>query len=248
MRIKVKGRKLTTEYIWFENFDKKSQIQSKADRVVVNANRIPLIKGASLQHSLISDLTPPADSIFSSFNANVRNEIRRAERDGVAYETISSYDEAAISRFAQTYHEMYAQKGIEQALSLSTLKAYSDQGAFLLTIAKIDGEACVYHAYVVGEGSCRLLYSCSEFRAMDNATKNAIGRANRALHFHDMQYMKAHGIKTYDWGGVMSFEEPGGIDKFKMGFGGAPVDYYNSAVDLSLKAKLAAMYHKILHK
>ncbi len=78
--------------------------------------------------------------------------------------------------------------------------------------------------------------------------KNAIGRANRALHFYDMQYMKAKGITTYDWGGVMSFEEPGGIDKFKMGFGGTPIDYFNIAIDISLKAKLAAIYRKILHK
>ena len=42
----------------------------------------------------------------------------------------------------------------------------------------------------------------------------------------------------YDWGGLSSFDNPNGIDTFKMSFGGEKVIYYDETVIKSFKYKL----------
>lgn len=53
----------------------------------------------------------------------------------------------------------------------------------------------------------------------DSAMRNAIGRANKYLHWHDWLLLKNIGVIEYDWGGIASYDNPNGIDKFKMSFG-----------------------------
>ena len=76
----------------------------------------------------------------------------------------------------------------------------------------------------------------------DNAMRNAIGRANKYLHWNDWLLLKKMGIVEYDWGGIASYDNPNGIDKFKMSFGGEYRKYYNISSTCSLRAKL---YHKL---
>lgn len=252
MRILVKGRKFTTEQIWFEQFNAAKEIKIKAERVQVNANNVALTKGSKLQYSLISDLSGNLEDIFNAFTPTVRNEIRRAEREGIVCEQYESQDlvdhQELIDHFSKMYSGMYRQKGINAVLPLNAIEAYIRDRCFSLTVAKLNDEVCVYHSYIRGESISRLLHSCSEFRAEDNTKRNAIGRANKLLHYNDMLYLKNKGIIRYDWGGIASFEQPNGIDKFKMSFGGSPIQYYNCTIEKSLRAKLYALYRKILKK
>jgi len=252
MRIKVKGRKFLTEHIWFEQFKTRSEIVSDVDKVCVHANKEPIIKSAVKQNSLITDLNGEVEDIFNSFNATVRNEVRRAEREGVECEYYTSSDlkdnREVLDSFAEMYNEMYREKGISCVLELNSIDAYIKKDCFLLTTAILDGKPCVYHSYIVGDGKARLLHSCSEFRVVDKNTKNSIGRANRLLHFQDMNYLKNEGITEYDWGGITSFDQPNGIDKFKIGFGGVPVSYYNFVIDLTFMAKIGSIYKKLFKK
>ena len=50
--------------------------------------------------------------------------------------------------------------------------------------------------------------------------------------------MKKMGIENYDWGGISSLDNPNGIDKFKMAFGGSPIFYYNVMITCSLRLKI----------
>lgn len=107
-----------------------------------------------------------------------------------------------------------------------------------MSVAYTDGKPSVFYTYVLAGEIARLYQSCSEFRFDGNAHRNAISRANRYLHWKDMLELKDRGYRTYDWGGVGSLENPGGIDKFKMGFGGDGVTLYNAKVPVSLEAKI----------
>lgn len=250
MRVKIKGRLLCTEYIWFESFSSKKEIKSNEPRVCIQANPAKLSKNSKLQHTLVSRLDDmDTELLINTFSSTVRNEIRRAERDGVECKVFTSNDLAVnhgmIDAFADTYREMYAEKGLNCSLEMRSVEAYIKNNVFVLTVAYVDGKPCVFHSYVVDDTHSRLLHSCSKFRVQDNSMKNSIGRANKLLHYKDMQYLSGLGIISYDWGGISSFEKPNGIDKFKMSFGGTPVDYYNCFVNLSLKAKLISIYNGI---
>ena len=141
------------------------------------------------------------------------------------------------------YHEMYEEKGLHgHYLQVSELKEYAKQNALIITTAEINNKVVVYHSYIKDDLHSRFLQSCSEFRVADNAMRNAIGRANKYLHWNDWLLLKKMGIVEYDWGGIASYDNPNGIDKFKMSFGGEYRKYYNISSTCSLRAKL---YHKL---
>ena len=142
---------------------------------------------------------------------------------------------------------MYQEKGMGKVLlSVNNFLAYAAKSNFYLTAASIGGREVVYHAYVTDETHTRLLISCSEFRVANKEMRNAIGRANKYLRWEDMMFFKDLGVKKYDWGGVASFANPNGIDKFKMGFGGTPVEYYNITYNFSRKAKILDLIRKMI--
>ncbi len=252
MRIKVKGKKNITEQIWFESFNDIKEIKSKADRVFVHANVLPLVKQAMLQHTQITDLSFDIVDLLNSFNATVRNEIRRAEREGTVCKFFTSEglknNKNLLDNFQKMYKEMYLQKNLDRTLPINEICSYIANDCFLLTVAYIEEKPCVYHSYIIGERNARLLHSCSEFRVEDNATKNAIGRSNKLLHLMDMEYLKSHDVRTYDWGGIANPEQPNGIDKFKMSFSGEIKSYYNINLNISLKAKLIDVLLKLLKR
>lgn len=181
-------------------------------------------------HTLISDLNQEEDSLYSLIQKNVKYEIRRNQKEAVAYkiylaeELLSALE--VLEQFADTYKNMYAEKGISQTLNLEQLKLYAKENALIITTMQMGDKPIVYHSYIVGEKDVRLLHSVSEFRRED-MDANFVARCNKRLHWEDMVYFKKHGKETYDWGGVSNLEKPNGIDAFKFKFGGRPCTYYN---------------------
>ncbi|MBQ2936393.1 MAG: hypothetical protein IJD96_09185, partial [Lachnospiraceae bacterium] len=82
----------------------------------------------------------------------------------------------------------------------------------------------------------------------ESADQSMIGRANKRLHWEDMKYFKEKGLVRYDWGGISDFENPNGIDEFKLKFGGDKITYYNVFTGNSLLGKLAVTAMKLLKK
>lgn len=257
MRAYNKGRFLQQEHIWFEHFENANQVVSKSDSIMIFANAVPLQGNhieCSFQESLVSYLNIGMDEIMKNFSSTTRGEIRRAEREGVQVCFYTSDDINAnsdvLSRMALLYTNMYAEKGMEGIeLPIREMQAYAKSGCLLVSVASIDNSEVVFHSYVVSENKSRLLHSCSEFRVADNAMRNALGRANKYLHFKDMEYLSSAGVDSYDWGGISSSNEPNGIDKFKMSFGGKLVKYYNISIANTFKQKLFDwMIHRIVHR
>ena len=111
-----------------------------------------------------------------------------------------------------------------------------------------DGETLSVHTYLDLGDTARLYHSCSLFR--DRKEEAAlIGRSNKRLHWEDMLYFKNKGFTTYDWGGISSFDNPNGIDTFKLSFSGDVErdrhTYYNGQIPVTLKGRIMLKAYRI---
>ena len=251
MRVKVKGRFCTTEHVWFENVNEIPR-NTKSDVLIIHANNSIIDEElSSKQLSLISDLSSSLDEL--QISKTVKNEINRSQRDGVSARMFDSFEcssnDIIMDQFKKTYHEMYESKDIQgRWLNDKEISSYINSNAFLLTVAYIDDEPSVFHSYVFDSFNARLLHSCSAFRTTEKEFRNAIGRANKYLHWQDFMFLKSKGIIKYDWGGIASIDNPNGIDKFKLAFGGTPVEYYNITKNNTLRSKMVKMLKNLRSK
>ncbi|WP_175633414.1 hypothetical protein [Pedobacter ghigonis] len=171
-----------------------------------------------LFHTKIIDLTENISDIQNAFDKNTNYEIRRALKDGV---TTSVGED--IEAFLLFYNKFSETKKLPK-LKYQNLKSYNSN--LLITKATYDNVDIVMHSYVIDKHSkrARLLHSSSLFRNEDGTNIRAIiGRANRLLHFADIQYFKEVGFVTYDLGGYatdIQDQALANINQFKSSFGG----------------------------
>ena len=204
------------------------------------------------QYSLILRLNNEENILFENIRKNVKYEINRCIKENVNFEVYDSKkllnNKEILSDFEFQYNQMYKEKNMNVKLSMREVESYINSNAFILTVAKSDNNSLCYHAYVSDKKSVRLLYSCSNFRSNDKDMKNLIARANKFLHWQDIKFFKGQKITNYDFGGISSFENPNGIDQFKMAFGGESVEYYNIKILKTFKGKLYNFVKKVLHR
>lgn len=248
----IKSKHFTTKHVWFEPFDPK-KIGGGCDRLIVygclteekRIGRIPCT--AVPRKTLITNLNAPVEELWKQPTKTIRNEINRSKRENVQVAVYSGREitDELLRGFDRMFHEMFEEKGIsERTLPLGELREYASKDALVITAALIDDIPVVYHSYITDDSHSRLLHSCSQFRAADNAQRNAIGRANKYLHWCDWLYLKEKGVKEYDWGCIGSYECPSSIDQFKLSFGGSYKEYYQLSCDYSFAARLYAKLQK----
>lgn len=174
-------------------------------------------------YTLVSDISVPSREFSSKFKSKVRNEIRRAMKEGVTVDFLLSekiIDSGVINDFNAAYIAMYKDKGQQIKRIDKRLYGIAKAGKLAIGVAYLpDGEVGAYHSYIMGDGIARLLHSVSVFREEPNKRK-MIGWANRLLHFEDMCVLSDTGIKIYDWGGVSRDKKMINITRFKEEFGG----------------------------
>lgn len=194
-------------------------------------------------YTVMSDLSIEEESILNASRKTVRNEIHRAQNDGLE---ISFYNaekfrnnidlvdefEAAYYRFAEELNNDVVTK----AYNRKKIDQYIRNKCFMLTEAKRENLA-VYHAYVYDEKEAVLIYSVSDFRD-ESIDKNLAGRANKYLHYCDMLMFKRHLLKNYDWGNISDPDNLNGIDNFKLSFGGKMTEKYNVLIGCNFVGKL----------
>lgn len=188
-------------------------------------------------YTVCVDLTQDLERILSSFTPNCRNEVRRAQREGVHCEWYDSEQlsqtSSPLDRFQAEYSAFVRAKGIRNVFNRRALHAYIADNRVVLTTAQANGEILAQHIYLCDGHRARLLYSVSGFRHNLN-NKSLYGKANRLLHYHDIEHFKADGVTLLDFGGISSFENPNGVDHFKLSFGGFPASYSNAIVGTSV--------------
>lgn len=231
---KIKG--LTVAEIWFET-PKYFSSKKYAFNNYYSMLKFPALKKGERclikrdAQTLVTDLTESEESLLLHCDSDVRTKIRRAQKDGVVCLRYTSEEllseNALLRKFDETYAEMHKQKGMCHNSVRSSIKQRAATGPLFLSVCKIEEEIVAYHIYVAGDNIVRLLYTVSAFRgSSDSTARNAIGRANRLLHYEDMLYFKKLGFSLYDWGGYSSDPELFGINEFKKGFGGELANRY----------------------
>lgn len=193
------------------------------------------------QYSLITSLTDDEQDIFRKIRKNARYEIKRSERENCKFDVLrgSQINDDLLQKFAYTYTKMYASKGMKRTFNYRLMNACIEEDCVAITVGYHDDIPMVYHSYLFDNNVARLYQSCSLFR--DNSDKDEpknVGMVNRALHWNDIMYFKKNSCTQYDWGGISSLDSPRGIDVFKQGFGGEPVEYYNYSLPLNIKGKV----------
>lgn len=197
--------------------------------------------------TLIIDLGLSEDAILRDINKTVRYEIRRADREDIIYRVYDSKailnNKELVSQFESTYNQMYKDKDISNSLNKNRFYSYVKADMMVLTIAYKENEPLVFHSYIYGDKRVRLYQSASRFR---NSKEQSylIGIANKGLHWHDILHFKDNSVIEYDLGGISNPENPNGIDKFKLNFGGKIATRYNVFIPLTIKGKIVCYIKK----
>ncbi len=161
------------------------------------------------------DLTQSLDEIFSKMKSNTRNEVRRAEKEGITFEYNFDYD-----AFIPFYNEFSESKGLHENIDYDRVAKYDKT---YITIAKHGDTILAMHAIVVNEeDSVAMLLLSGSQRLETGVDRKMIGWGNRYLHFKEFELFKSLGIKKYEWNGVVidpEDKECWNITQFKLSFG-----------------------------
>lgn len=238
--------------VWFPDSIESNQIKGNdlvfyhgvsEDLIKSLGNRNKIVRS---QNSLITNLCLSEEDLFGKIDKKYRYEIRRSQKHDVECHSSFSYDSHCDKDFKELcdcYMKLYLSKGIKGHNPYVFGKTCMNSGNLIVTVASIQGQNVVYHAYLSDDRNVRLWKSCSDFRNMEDKQKQAeIAEANKRLHWEDIISLKALGYRVYDWGGVFSFSGENGIDHFKMKFGGDPITYYNVSLATTFIGDLAIRY------
>lgn len=240
---------LKVNQIWYPNDVTVSTLlgqKRKADILFVHGAPIGETKGSfrgwQEYHTCMNDITRTEEDMLAAVNKAVRYQIRRSEKDNIEICFYTKDDirksPELLSTFADIYARMYQSKGSDTKLNMTAVKKYLEADAILFSAVWRGGEMIVFHSYICDATDTRLLHSASCFRE-ESADQSMIGRANKRLHWEDILYFRKKGLLRYDWGGISDFENPNGIDEFKLKFGGEKITYYNILAGNTLLGKLA---------
>lgn len=169
-------------------------------------------------YTKIIDLREDPEALLSATSRSTSYQIKRAIREGVTLEPITE-----LADFVSFYNE-FARTKRRSNLSAGDLFGWGQD--IIAFAAMSNGRALAMHSYVVDAeiGRARLLHSASHFRSSDDPSqRNAVGRANRFLHYAAMLHFKDQGLVQYDMGGyAKGSADPTlqSIAHFKDGFGG----------------------------
>lgn len=224
IRRKYKGLRWNTIY-----FAEQEEVELEKNCDIVEYSYMFNKKAASIINepmvftTLITDLSQTEDNIFANFLKNTKYEIKRAQRDGVETSFFDSrIGKEDLEKLISFYNDFVDTK---ETLSFKLTKEWFEPHikakAFWCTVASYNGKRLVEHIYYGDGDRIRLWYSASLYRDCDHDIRNMIGRANRLLHWSDMQYFKEAGFKVYDWGGYSDQGDVAGNGAFKKAFGGS---------------------------
>ena len=236
--IRIKGSAAIYGEVWY---DEEPPRNSGVDIVryrcrqaaIANARFSPFL-------SLVTDLSPEASAIAEQFGKDCRYKVRRADtKDELTMEFILD-PQNRLDEF-RTFFDTFARQKGHEPCDPQWLHAACKARQLVLTTASRNGEALVWHAYVMSGKSTWLQYTGSCFRDRENDYRALVGRANRWLHWKDMLKFKELGMVRYDWGGLFEDEsapDRAGINEFKRTFGGRISRTYDCTVPVTFRGRI----------
>ncbi|MCE9614622.1 MAG: peptidoglycan bridge formation glycyltransferase FemA/FemB family protein [Lentisphaerae bacterium] len=189
--------------------------------------------------TIVVNLQPSAEVMRKHLDQKWRNQLNRAEKNGLVLESRTDLD--AYREFVALYEVMWTRKQFETSVNVEEfgriLEQLPEEQKMLTLLARKDGEAVA--ALVVsrlGEEGIYVLGATND-KARDL-------KAAYFLQWQAMLWLKEHGARSYDLGGIDPDGNPGGYH-FKSGLGGVDLSHLHLHVKhgsfLSLcAAKIAA--------
>jgi hypothetical protein len=192
--------------------------------------------------SLKIDLHLPEADIWTKFSGSTRNQINRAEREGLVFRQWVNPDTGTLDRFFDFLRQFASERGMPEEPPL-WMREYAIQNSLTLTCASSpESGELAWHSYYHDSEWVRQLQSISLFATSeDKAKRNLIARANRFLHWMDMREFRNRGIRNFDFGGWYSGSQDEKllrINAFKEEFGGERTERYHSMLAVTLAGNL----------
>lgn len=236
MIITYKSRFLTWGEVWFDNPAERNQVDCMIH--LQRSTPIPATK-TRLFHTYLVDLDRDVEQLKANLKGDTWRKIRRArEQDTICCEYLNPQDRKLMDEFEKFYNAFAAIKGINP-LQRWRMDGLAAAGALDLSMARdANGEILVYHANYRDKNYASGINSASLFRNLaDSVSRNMIGRANLYLTWSDLLRYKEQGLKSYDFGGWYTGDDPAmlSVNRFKASFGGRVLRRYQCEKIMTLK-------------
>lgn len=179
-----------------------------------------------ITHTLELDLLQEKEKIFSNFSKANRQQVRKAEEDGI---TIDTNDD--IDTFVEFFNDFASKKG---TYATSRKSIIEKKDYLVISFARYKTDIIAAQSYLV-DNDRKIVrhYQTANKRFDDNVNKNFVGQANKYLLVNNLLRFKDNGYKIFDFGGFVpntKDESLMGINNYKLKFGGEIKeckDYYS---------------------
>lgn len=206
------------------NNGEKTDVLLKIDLAISSPKKfISYEKGMVELHipNYIIDLDEGEEELFKNIQKRMRTDIRRAmEKDNFDFVEIARPTAEEIKEFKHFY-DSFAKMKNTPLCNEGKLISLMERKALMLTYVKDEtGEVLCGGASILDKASRQFyaLYGFSNrLKADGPPEKRRIGRANKLLHWKEIQLAKRMGFKWYNFGGEVHGDE--GVNGFKKRFG-----------------------------
>ncbi len=251
LEVSIKKSLLDVDVVYFADKIKEDKISSDVVHYIYSSKSLP---GARKVHTLCIDLSKDIDTIFKEMDRNARYHINKSEKtDTLRYSIQFSPSNEDVEGFGEFYNVFASNKCIGNFETELIKKIHEKNALVISRMMDEENNTLCLHAYIVDDKITLCKYSASHFRLSNSKEfRMLVGRANRLLHWMDMQSFKEKGYQVYDFGGLYmckNNEKLNNVDRFKLEFGGTIVPKYSFYMGRnmigSLALKMANKQHSI---
>jgi CelD/BcsL family acetyltransferase involved in cellulose biosynthesis len=169
--------------------------------------------------NFLIDLDRPVEAIWQGMNRTARKNVRRAERDGLVAQEVTSNEDMAD--FYSLLRQVYSDAEVPLAhvsLFQSAFELLRPRGLARFVLARSAQGIAGARAVLLYNGTIHDWYAGTS-RALRGS------RPNDFLVWQTLQWGARHGYHTFDFGGAGHPDIPYGVRDFKAKFGGSLVNY-----------------------
>ena len=237
LQVSYRKKGITISHVWFANEEEikqKTYKDMQADLYYLHGITFAIADKGYIerQFSLIKNLQLSEEDLFLSLGKHLRQYIKRSNKENIV--RINLYEGQEILNNPQIvddcknlFEKMFADKGTKNKFNKNLFCVYAKNDALIIGMATINNVPVGFSAVVFNNEMGRLWLAAFDFRNASHDSQ-VLSRGHQRLDWELLLWCNKHGVKQFDFGGVSSFDEPNGIDKFKMAFEKeGMITYYN---------------------